>query len=203
MNKDNLEHIIRAACAITNEYEVIIVGSQSILGSIDYPPEECCKSKEADIIIPGNERLSDIIDGAMGEGSPFEDAFGYYAQGVDSSTCTLPLGWRDRLIRIQSNNTNGSIGYCLDLIDLFLSKCFANREKDVDFNKTLLYNGLLSTPELYKRLELMPVDDQSKSRMKIFIDRHTLSMPSNKINRIRKLAKITERKTINSIFKNS
>lgn len=34
MNREDLEHIIRAAADVTNEYEFIIVGSQSILGPI-------------------------------------------------------------------------------------------------------------------------------------------------------------------------
>lgn len=102
MRKADLEHIIRAATAVTDQYEVIVVGSQSILGSVDFPPEECLRSKEADIIVPGNEKLSDLIDGALGEGSPFEMSFGYYAQGVDSTTCMLPARWRDRLVLLQS-----------------------------------------------------------------------------------------------------
>jgi hypothetical protein len=66
MEKADLEHIIRAATSVTNQYEVIVVGSQSILGSVEFPPEECLESKEADIICPGNEALSDLIDGAIG-----------------------------------------------------------------------------------------------------------------------------------------
>ena len=32
MRRTELEHIIRAASAITNQYEMVIIGSQSILG---------------------------------------------------------------------------------------------------------------------------------------------------------------------------
>ena len=39
MNREDLEHIIRAAGEVTDEYEFIIVGSQSILGPIPYPPD--------------------------------------------------------------------------------------------------------------------------------------------------------------------
>ena len=39
MKKSDLEHIIRAAASITNEYEVTVVGSQSILGSVELPPD--------------------------------------------------------------------------------------------------------------------------------------------------------------------
>lgn len=165
MHKPDLEHIIRAASAITNQYEIIIVGSQSILGSVDAPPAECLVSLEADVIVPGNECLSDLIDGAIGEGFPFEEMFGYYAQGVDSSTCILPDGWRDRLVRLQSQNTDGKIGYCLDVTDLFLAKCAANREKDRIFNRALLQHGIVHADTAKSRIPLMPLDAAGKQHI--------------------------------------
>ena len=171
MHKADLEHIIRAASAITNQYEIIVVGSQSILGSIDFPPAECLSSIEADLIVPGNEKLSDLIDGPIGEGSPFETSFGYYAQGVDSTTCTLPDGWRDRLVRLQSQNTDGKVGYCLEVTDLFLAKCAANREKDRDFNLALLRHGIVDAEVALSRVHSMPLDDAAQQRVMELIGR--------------------------------
>ena len=37
MNREDLEHIIRASAEVTDQYEFIIVGSQSILGSVPNP----------------------------------------------------------------------------------------------------------------------------------------------------------------------
>lgn len=37
MNRDQLEHVLRAASQIAGETDVLVIGSQSILGSI---PEE-------------------------------------------------------------------------------------------------------------------------------------------------------------------
>lgn len=34
MQRRELEHLIRAASAITNDHEVVVVGSQSILGAV-------------------------------------------------------------------------------------------------------------------------------------------------------------------------
>lgn len=56
MNREDLEHIIRAAADVTNEYEFIIVGSQSILGPIPYPPEVFRMSAEADIYLAVGSR---------------------------------------------------------------------------------------------------------------------------------------------------
>lgn len=37
MTRDELEHIIRASADVTDQYEFVIVGSQSILGSVANP----------------------------------------------------------------------------------------------------------------------------------------------------------------------
>lgn len=146
MNREDLEHIIRAAGDVTDEYEFIIVGSQSILGPIPYPPDVFKLSAEADIYPRAAEGKSELIEGALGEGSQFHTTYGYYAQGVDSTTAKLPLGWEGRLHRVQSEKgTNGRLGLCLDVIDLFMSKAAANREKDREFNLALLQHGFVKS----------------------------------------------------------
>jgi hypothetical protein len=102
MRRSELEHLIRAAAAITNEYEIMVVGSQSILGSVPEPSALLAASMEADVYPLQNPELVDLIDGAIGEGSPFHDRFGYYAQGVGPETATLPDGWQQRLVKIQN-----------------------------------------------------------------------------------------------------
>jgi hypothetical protein len=165
MQRHELEHIIRAAATITNRYEIVVVGSQSLLGAVPHPPAQCTVSMEADVFALDAEELSDLIDGAIGEGSPFHETFGYYAQGVDSTTSKLPTGWKSRLVRIQSNDTNDRVGYCLDPTDLFLAKCVANREKDRDFNRVLLAHGIVSLEVAVQRASELPIDDEGKRRV--------------------------------------
>ena len=101
MNRDQLEHIIRACADLTNEYEFIIVGSQSILGPKPNPHEIFRMSNEADIYPMRAPDKADLIDGALGDGSIFHDENGYYAQGVGPDTACLPQDWQTRLCRIQ------------------------------------------------------------------------------------------------------
>lgn len=49
MTREELEHIIRASGDITDQYEFVIVGSQSILGAVPRPEEVFTVSMEADI----------------------------------------------------------------------------------------------------------------------------------------------------------
>lgn len=40
MTREELEHIIRASADVTNQYEFVIVGSQSMLGPVPRPEPE-------------------------------------------------------------------------------------------------------------------------------------------------------------------
>lgn len=171
MTREDLEHLIRAAAEVTGEYEFVVIGSQSILGPIPNPPAELTMSMEADIYPMNAEEKADRIDGALGEGSRFHETYGYYAQGVDSTTACLPLGWKDRLQRVQSPGTNGRIGYCLDVLDLFMAKTAANREKDREFNIALMRYGYVSPQAGIDRVAHMPVDDGAKKAMRARIRR--------------------------------
>lgn len=49
MRRIDLEHLIRVCSEITQEYELVVVGSQAILGTYPNPPAELTVSAEADI----------------------------------------------------------------------------------------------------------------------------------------------------------
>jgi hypothetical protein len=144
MKRKDLEHLIRAAAAITNEYEIMVVGSQSILGAAPDAPEVLLMSMEADMYPLRCPDLADLIDGAIGELSPFQERFGYYAQGVGPETAILPAGWEGRVVKIQNGNTDLKIGYCLEPHDLAASKLAAGRDKDWPFVETMVRHGITS-----------------------------------------------------------
>ena len=115
MRRDQLEHAIRTACQIIGRPEVIVVGSQSILGTFreDQLPADATMSVEIDILPIADdnaetERLADLIEGVAGEFSPFEELHGFGIDGVDLSTSAVPTGWRGRLVKVQNANTRHS-----------------------------------------------------------------------------------------------
>jgi hypothetical protein len=171
MTRDELEHIIRASADITDQYEFIIVGSQSILGPVPNPHEVFKVSMEADIYPKEAPELADRIDGAIGEGSQFHARFGYYAQGVGPETAILPMDWQSRVHRVQSENTNGRVGYCLDVVDLFLSKAAAGRDKDRVFCMALLEHKYVKLAQALDLLPTMPVDENDQRRLRTTIRR--------------------------------
>lgn len=171
MNREDLEHIIRAAGDLTHWYEFVVVGSQAILGAVPSPPARLTASMEADIYPRGAEHLGDLIDQNMGEGSPFHEQYGYYAQGIDSSTAKVPAGWEGRLVRVQSAATNLRLGLCLEPTDLFLSKCYANREKDIDFNRELLRWNYVQVAVARSRVADMPITPKERELLQARITR--------------------------------
>ena len=170
MNRNELEHIIRAAGEIAEVRKVIILGSQAILAQFTNLSEELSeadgsgisevlqnreilvRSIEADIMVPDSAEKTEIVEGAIGELSSFHNSFGYYAQGVDRTTSKLPDGWETRLVEICNENTNGISGLCLEIHDLIISKLYAGRKKDIEFFQATINLGMLSQETCVKRM---------------------------------------------------
>lgn len=171
MTREELEHIIRASADITDQYEFVIIGSQSMLGPVPKPPEVFTVSMEADIYPLLAPDLADKIDGAIGEGSSFHETHGYYAQGVGPETAVLPQDWMCRVHRVQNSNTNGRVGYCLDVLDLFLAKTVAARDKDREFCMALLQHGYVTPAAVLDLIPLMPLDDKAQKALRATIRR--------------------------------
>ena len=143
-----LEHAIRAATTIVSHDRILIIGSQSVLGTWsegDLPPEavesiefDACPLNDDDA-----ESLATLLDGVAGEWSPFHDLHGFYIQGVGRRTAVLPPGWPQRLVAVRNENTQGRVGLCLEPHDLCAAKLFAGREKDHVFVDSLVRAQLI------------------------------------------------------------
>lgn len=152
MKRSELEHVIRASGAIADDDELIVIGSQSILGQYPDAPAELLASMETDLYPRNKPELAGLVDGSIGEGSFFHEQFGYYAQGVGPETATLPAGWEQRLVEINNENTNGVVGLCLEAHDLAISKYVAGRPKDLEFTRVLARAGMTDYEKLRQRL---------------------------------------------------
>jgi hypothetical protein len=161
MQRHQLEHIIRAASGITGAAEFVIIGSQAVLGQFANAPADLLASMEADVFSLHSSAESDLIDGSIGEGSPFHMTFGYYAHGVGPDTAILPDGWRERLIPIRNENTGGGTGLCLEVHDLAVSKLVAGREKDLEFVAGLLRHRLAESTTIQARLEYTVLSEEA------------------------------------------
>jgi hypothetical protein len=163
MNRLDLEHIIRAAAEIASDEEIVVIGGQAILGSFPDAPEELLVSMEADVFPRNRPERADLIDGSIGEGSPFHETYGYYAQGVDETTAILPRGWQERLVPVRNENTRGKTGWCLEPHDLVVSKTIAGREKDLLFLEGAARHRLVDRDRLLARLADIDLDEARRA----------------------------------------
>lgn len=155
MNRKQLEHLVRASGSISGCQDVIIIGSQALLGACPNAPPELLTSMEADLYPADDPSKAELIDGCIGELSPFHETFGYYAHGVGPETASLPSGWKTRLVRVKNENTGGTAAWCLSPADLAVSKLLAGRPKDIEFVSRMISLGILtdqSIRELFSQL---------------------------------------------------
>ena len=171
MTRAQLEHILRAAGDIAEDDAIVVIGSQAILAQFPDAPPALRVSVEADVFPLNYPERADVIDGSIGELSPFHSTYGYYAQGVAEETACLPDGWKNRLVVVQNENTRGVKGLCLEIHDLVVSKVIAGREKDLDFLLQVVKHRLAKKRILLDRLATTHVDAARMARARTAIER--------------------------------
>ncbi len=171
MTRDQLEHAIRAACEVSGDTEVWVFGSQAILGEYPDAPESLCASIEVDIQPKNHPDKVDDVDGSLGEQSSFHASFGFYVHGVSIAAATLPSGWQSRVIPVMDEiGTRGKTGLCVEAHDLAASKLAAYREKDRNFVRALLKEGLVQGATLRVRLAALNVAAEHRIRLLQWLD---------------------------------
>ncbi|WP_069130353.1 DUF6036 family nucleotidyltransferase [Rhodohalobacter halophilus] len=164
MNREQLEHAIRAACTVSEDEELIIFGSQAILGQYPEPHTELRKSIEVDVAPKNRPEAVDKIDGALGENSQFHKTHGFYVHGVPIETAKLPEGWEQRTNKVHDYMNENNIGYCIEAHDLAASKLIAFREKDTEFVRRLILEDMIGVDTLLKRLKVTDAEKEIKDR---------------------------------------
>lgn len=170
MNREQLAHVLRAAARITRDGEIIVIGSQAILGSFpdDALPPETMMSVEADVAFRDDpdEHKSDEVDAMIGEDSQFHATHGYYGQGVSVTTAVLPTGWEGRVIPYRRDDANPSHAVCIEAHDLVVSKLVAGREKDIVFATALIRAQLVDVKTLLRRVDALEQPGAVRSRVR-------------------------------------
>jgi hypothetical protein len=160
MTREQLEHLIRAAAVIAQENAIVVIGSQAILAQFPAAPEPIRASMAADLFPLQNPERADLIEGSIGELSPFHQTYGYYAQAVSEETARLPQGWKERLVVVQNENTLGFQGLCLEVHDLLVAKVIAGREKDLAFLRTAAEHQMADVETLFRRLATVEAEPE-------------------------------------------
>jgi hypothetical protein len=165
MKKHQLDHILRAAGAITGQKKFVIVGSQSLHGKYPNVADDIVMSAEVDLFAPEKPSATELLN-EIGVDSPFHMTHGFYADPIDEETATLPKGWKGRLVNLPAGDTAGVKGLCLEPHDLAIAKYVARRAKDRMFTSELARRGLVERERLLALVELTPVTAEEKERIR-------------------------------------
>jgi hypothetical protein len=174
MRREEFEHVVSAASAVVGEREMVVIGSQAILGSVPDPPKAMLFSMEVDLFPLADPGKAIEIDGSLGDGSPFHATFGYYAHGVGPETAVAPAGWQERLVRVEIEprvgQEDGAVALCLEVHDLVLAKCVAGRDRDWEFARDAIVAGLVQVDELLGRIQALPEPPAERSHLRKTIE---------------------------------
>lgn len=166
MKRGEIEHVIRAAADVVDD-EIVVVGSQAVLGETSDPPAQLLVSMEADVFPLSTPERSIEIDGALGDGSPFHAMNGYFAHGVGPETPRAPKGWQGRLVPIVFEPTGGwrrkAVGHFMEIHDLVVSKLVAGREKNLDYAVATIQAGLVDVDNLRRGIDLLDDLDRTSA----------------------------------------
>ena len=161
MNRQQLEHVIRAAALIVGD-EIVVIGSQAILAEHPASPPDLLRSMEVDVY-PRNkrdDRLSVEIDIDLGDSSQFASTYGYWAHGVGPETVIAPAGWEERLVRVEVPaalpSQPNAVAWCLSAHDLVLAKLAAHRLHDFAFAEEAIRARLVEISQLELGIDLLP-----------------------------------------------
>ena len=183
-----LEDLDRAVRAIATEFKtdrIFIVGSQGILLAWPDAPLALRTSPEIDLF-PENAKAWEIqekkrypdespeasehIDALFGSGSQFHRTHGFYIDGVDENTATLPQGWRTRAVirRIEvGERFVTAIAPCPD--DLIVSKLARLGDKDKQFIEAYHSARPLDPNGIEKKIRLSNFESAVADRALIYI----------------------------------
>ena len=151
MELSNLETLFDQARKLSGHSEYVVVGSLSALGIVraGVVPPRMLLSIDVDCYTrqdPG--RIFELRE-ALGEGSAFEAAHGFYLDPISPDLPTLPAGWEFRLVRVSLKQ--GLTVFFLDPNDAAVSKYARAEPRDREWLRAGLAAGLLSAPIIESR----------------------------------------------------
>jgi Nucleotidyltransferase of unknown function (DUF6036) len=178
--RDDLMRAMRAVARHFNTDTVYLIGSQAILASWPDAPSATRASIEFDAY-PGNAaaweirnsglEASEEINAIFGFGSRFHVTFGFYIDGVDEKTATLPPDWLTRAVRLRIKDDERTItAIAPSLDDLIVSKLARLDDKDKHFVAACHEAKPLDLDRIRGLLEKANLDVQSKRDANRFLE---------------------------------
>jgi hypothetical protein len=149
VRREDLRRLFARARDLCGETDYVVLGSLAVLGHTGQVPPRMAASLDVDAFSKGDpERIFELAK-ALGQGSPFEAAHGYYLDPISPSVATLPSAWDGRLLRIQLEPR--LVAWFLEPNDAAVSKYARMEPRDREWIRPGLEAGVLSWPIIAAR----------------------------------------------------
>jgi hypothetical protein len=156
LNRLQLHALLRKAKELSAHSEFVIVGSLAILGAVSDPPDAMVMSIDVDTYMKADPDRTGELCGALGQGSPFEDEFGYYLDPVSPRLPSFPDGWQERLILIDFGDVRA---FFVEPNDVAVSKYMRGDQRDLRWLRSGLKSRLLDLDVIERRIGSAPALD--------------------------------------------
>jgi hypothetical protein len=156
LNREQLHALLVQAKERIQHTDYVIVGSLAILGAVQQPPGSMVVSIDVDVYLKNDPARTGELVEALGQGSPFEDEFGYYLDPVSPRLPSFNDGWESRLILIDFGDVKA---YFVDPDDVAVSKYMRGEDRDLRWLRAGLRDGLLNLEVIERRASSAPALD--------------------------------------------
>ena len=161
MTRDDLRRLFAEAQRLCGESEYVVIGSLAALGYAGELPERMAASIDVDAWCRADPARVFELAFALGQGSAFEAAHGYYLDPVSPRVATLPEGWEERLVRIGLDASLAA--WFLEPNDAAVSKYARMEPRDRAWIRAGLEGGVLSLPTIDARFRATTFLDEVES----------------------------------------
>lgn len=165
MNLQALQHLAKAAQALADDCQIIVLGSASLLAwfpDLGLSDGLLASTYDADLCPqPFDEETGEILEEALGESRAFHRRHGYHVDILRGAIFeTLPAGWQDRLMPV----AGCAKVLAIDPHDLAAAKLMVARPKDIALLKQLHEQNIIQADTTRQRLDSIPKSEQSLLR---------------------------------------
>lgn len=171
MTLDEIERLLREARQRVGHTDYVIVGSLAVLGVITDPPDSMVMSVDVDLYIKADPGRTGELKFSLGQGSEFEEEWGYYLDPVSPQLPSFPEGWNERLIRHDFGDVSA---HFVSPNDIAVSKYIRGEPRDLRWLKVGLRIGLLDLDVIERMVGSAPALEGEASAARRLIKRHRL-----------------------------
>jgi hypothetical protein len=172
MKRAHLFKLFDEAQRLIGHRDNVVIGSLSILGTQDEDglPAEMSMSIDIDSYTQADPQRINDLKAALGEGSDFHRANGYFLDPVSPALPSLPEGWQARMTRITKCKVSL---WFLDPDDAAISKYARSQPNDLLWIRAGIVSGHISLPKIRARIAtttFLDAAETAKARKQLYAD---------------------------------